>query len=610
MGTSLLLGGAMAGVAKMAAAAMPVFALGVMFGEKRANGPPALKPGASSVAPETLDGQKPVDYVVVLNSAKKGFTADQHLSWVDEKARNSVALYAKTTQSMLAQIEDAGVSTQGLFDRGAAPIATYKRINAVTLRVDASRAPALKQWLESQGHAVYDNTQRKIIPPMPLDPESADPTARGAVGMAENLTISKADGVHKIATQRFGAPDMGLLGRLWRKITGQKPAQPSIGVIDTGADTSHKLLKRVKELKNATSGPNVDDNGHGSWVTSMVLNFAPWLKSVTHYKTFVDGGATLDDILKALTMSANDGNLVISNSWGSDDGDPKSPDSVLVEKLASEGHIMVFAAGNSGSRPNTIGSPAIVQYKDAKTGAIRVPAVAAAGRDKKIAYFSSRGPGSPTTKGDPKLAAHRPDLTAIGYNADGAWPANLGPDRTDPSYGPVKAISGTSMSTPAVAGAIALLAMMFGVTTRGEKLDAVVVAVMNTLEKTGQSRDAEGEGFLNVDAAYKALEAKFGTPATGLRRLKLRLAGDAAFRAVPANARAEYYGLLQSKKNFDARRSEFLSGKRKYDQDLDVLMDQMFEQDQTRMRQLEKSYPALLKLNTARGRWWRTLVAE
>ena len=84
-------------------------------------------------------------------------------------------------------------------------------------------------------------------------------------------------------------------------------------------------------------------------------------------------------------------------------------------------------------------------------------------------------------------------------------------DRVDGEKGPVKAISGTSMSTPGVAGALALLAMMFGVTEKGEKLDAIVNAVMATLEKTGQGADNEGEGFLNVDAAYQKLQAQFST---------------------------------------------------------------------------------------------------
>ena len=63
------------------------------------------------------------------------------------------------------------------------------------------------------------------------------------------------------------------------------------------------------------------------------------------------------------------------------------------------------------------------------------------------------------------------------------------------------------MSTPSIAGALAVLCMLFGVTAKGEKLDAVVNAVMSTLEKTGQGQENEGDGFLNVEAAFKALEA-------------------------------------------------------------------------------------------------------
>ncbi|MBI3565164.1 MAG: S8 family serine peptidase, partial [Elusimicrobia bacterium] len=366
----------------------------------------------------------------------------------------------------------------------------------------------------------------------PIVPEDADPTVRNAVSMAENLKITGADRVQAVAQKRFGAPEMNP----WRRfkaalgLAPEEAPQPLIAVVDSGADVTHPLLKRVKEVKNATSGENVDDIGHGSWVTSMVLNYAPWAKNVTHYKTFLNGGATLDDILKALTMAANDGNLVISNSWGSDDGDPTSPDSVLVQKLASEGHIMVFAAGNAGPGANTVGSPAIIQYKDAQTGAIRVLAVAASDRNKKVAFFSSRGPGSPKTKGKDGFA-HRPDLMGVGYNTDGAWPAALGDaDRTDPVAGPIKAISGTSMSTPSIAGALALLMIVFGVTAKGARLDAVVNAVMSTLEKTGKnSADEEGQGFIDVEAAYELLYKQFDpgqTPPTAVLRYR-QLKADA-----------------------------------------------------------------------------------
>jgi subtilisin family serine protease len=444
----------------------------------------------------------------MFGQSAKPLSTDAHLSLVDLSRPNAVSYYARTQQNMLTQIDSAGLEAETLAAYNATPIATYARINAATIRVEAGRSAEFRQLMESRGFKVYDNTRRKIVEPVPVKPEDMDPAARGAISMDENLRITKADSVQALAKKAWGAPELGAVGRILLKFLGVDIPQPAIGVIDTGADLDHPLLKRVKALVNATSGPNRDDNGHGSWVTSMILNYAPWLKNLTHYKVFTaDGGATLDDILKALTMAGNDGNLVISNSWGDDQGDPQGPDAQLVRKLAQEGHIMVFAAGNAGPGANTIGAPAIVQYKDAKTGAVRVAAVAATDRSKKVAYFSSRGPGSPKTADDPDYKDQRPDLSAPGYNTDGAWPTDKEgeADRVDPVLGPIKAISGTSMATPAVAGAIALLAQVFGVTSIGEKLDAVVNGVMASLVKTGQSQDAEGQGFIDLDAAFKAI---------------------------------------------------------------------------------------------------------
>jgi hypothetical protein len=62
------------------------------------------------------------------------------------------------------------------------------------------------------------------------------------------------------------------------------------------------------------------------------------------------------------------------------------------------------------------------------------------------------------------------------------------------------------MSTPKVAGTLALLAQLFGVTTVGEKLDAIVNAVMKTLvNPLNQGKDDVGEGFSAAYAAYQEL---------------------------------------------------------------------------------------------------------
>jgi Zn-dependent protease len=533
--THLLIGFSIAATgAQLASAALPaIAAMGMAIGSLKTPAgvgqlAAAAPPSGPVVPGEAAAGGagRPVDLVVMF-APRRSISKDLHLTSADSRSVNYVQAYEGLQRGLLAELTSVGVSPETLASYNASPIASYRRINAATIRVDASKAAEFEAALTAAGHKVYPNDRRRIVIPRPILPEDADPTSRNPIGMAENLKITKADAVQAILTKRFGAPDMNpwqkALRAVSRALGAQEAPQPLIGVVDSGADTTHPLLKRVKEVKNETAGQNIDDIGHGSWVTSMVLNYAPWLKNVTHYKTFEGGGANLDDILKSLTAAANDGNLVISNSWGSDDGDPQSPDSVLVQKLASEGHVLVFAAGNAGPGANTIGSPAIVQYKDATTGAIRVVAVAATDRNKKIASFSSRGPGSPKTVGQTGLA-ERPNLSALGFNTEGAWPAALGDaDRTDPTLGAIKAISGTSMSTPSVAGALALLLIAFGVTAKGDKLDAVVNAVMSTLVKTGQSADAEGEGFINVEAAYETLYKQFnpgGVPPTAIARYR------------------------------------------------------------------------------------------
>lgn len=566
----------------LASAALPaVAALGLMIGQVRQLGPPLLNPGKPAAVEDV--GSKPTELIVKLSDrAPARLTKDVHLSNVDLARRGGTALYAKTQQDMLAELAAAGLPAEALASYGATPIATYRRVNMTTLRVDAARAGELRAALEAAGHEVHENKRRKIIQPVPNDPQGADPAMRKPVTMPEVLALTKTEAVHKIAAELWGAPEKAR--SLLKRLLGKAPAQTPIAVIDSGAKVEHPLLKFVKKVVNVTSGENKDDIGHGSWVTSMVLNFAPWNRNLTHYKTFVDGGATTDDILKALTAAGNDGNLVISNSWGSDDGDPKGPDSQLVLQLAKEGHVLVFAAGNAGPGANTIGSPAVV-YFDAGQDALRVVSVAAAGRDKVVSRFSSRGEKSPATKDDPSQAP-RPDALAIGANVEGAWPDELGPDRVDSEKGPLKAISGTSMSTPDVAGAIALLCMLFGVTTKGERLDAVVRAVIQSLEPTGQGHAAEGRGFLNVEGAYRLLEKALGSPA-----------------GAPAWAFAERARLEKAEAEYQKHRRDLLYERSFYNDDVDPILQRRADERKERLAELEAAYPAL-----KRGWWWKTFL--
>lgn len=571
-----------------------VAAAGLLVSSVLPKAPTALNPD-KPVPVEAAQGPASSELIVVFK--KPAISSFEHLSLVDVSAADGVARYAQTQQNMLVQLSRAGLPEDELAKYNATPVATYDRINAATIRLDAARADELAAELRARGDLVFPNKKRKIVIPVPVDPQSDEPASRNPVTMDETLRLTGADAALDAARKRWGEPGAGGLKARLRRLLGDKPPQPKLAVIDSGADTTHPLLKNVATV-NVTSGENKDDIGHGSWVTSMVLNYAKWSRNLTHYKTFVDGSASTDDILKALNAAANDGNLVISNSWGDDEGDPNGPDSLLVRKLAEEGRVLVFAAGNAGPGADTIGAPAIVTYKDPKTGAIRVLSVAAADRNKKIAYFSSRGPGSPTTKKLPDYP-HRPDLTAVGYNVEGAWPGYLDYDRVDAKEGTVKAISGTSMSTPDVAGAISLLATLFNVTSVGPRLDAVVNAVMEALEKTGQSPDAQGQGFLNVGAAYAALEKALGPVApVGLRRAFGRFA-DAAM--IPRAAVAEYASLRKAE-NQDA---EFLSLMRRVGISAKPFIAERAQETarrRARMQALEALFPGLRDRVKLRGK--------
>ncbi|MBI3288190.1 MAG: S8 family serine peptidase [Elusimicrobia bacterium] len=512
----LSLAGATTGV-HLASAFLPaIAAAGLVLGQIN-----AAPPSAAGAPPSPTAEPAPVDLVVMFGEERNVFS-DVHIANVDVSLAGSAQRHAELRRSMRAQLAAAGLDVETQDAYQVTPRATYALINTATIRVGATKAAELEKLLAARGFAVFPNAKRDIIRPIVVRPEDLDPNARRPVTMDENLKIIRADAVHAVGKKMWGDPEMGFWKRQLARFFKLTPVQPRWAVIDSGVATEHPLLKRVLKVENNTSGENVDDIGHGSWVHSTFLHVAPWARNTIHYKTFLDGSATVDDILRSLAQSVSDGAIGMSNSWGDEEGDPNSPDSVMIKKLAALGVISANAAGNSGPRKNTMGAPGINDYP-APNGAPRVLSIPAADRDMKIADFSSR-PLSPKTAKLPGYPLKPTGPAAVGVNVEGAWREALGDaDRVDPKNGPVKAISGTSMSTPAVAGAIMMLAMMFGVSERGEKLDMIVAGVMATLRKTNQGRDAEGEGFLDLTAAYEHLYKQFhpeGIPPTAVLRYR------------------------------------------------------------------------------------------
>ncbi|MFC4014766.1 S8 family serine peptidase [Nonomuraea purpurea] len=336
---------------------------------------------------------------------------------------------------------------------------TLRSVNARTLRADKDALPTL--W------------------------NAGEPRLRD--GLAKIWLDGKVTASLEHSVPQVGAP------QAWQD--GYDGKGVKVAVLDTGIDETHPdVAGKVTLTRNFTDDASAkDEHGHGTHVAATVAGtgaasnglrkgVAPGAELVIGKVLNAAGSGTESQVLAGMEWAAKEsGADVINMSLGGGPTDGTDPLSTAVDRLTREtGHLFVVAAGNEGA-DYSVGSPG------AATSALTVGAVD--GNDA-LASFSSRGP-----RLDEAL---KPDITAPGVNITAARAAGTGLGTpVDERY---TKLSGTSMATPHVAGAAAILAQRHPEWKAGQLKDALVSTARTV---AGQSPYEQGGGRLDVPRALR-----------------------------------------------------------------------------------------------------------
>ncbi|MGW3658566.1 S8 family serine peptidase [Streptomyces sp. NPDC005151] len=319
-------------------------------------------------------------------------------------------------------------------------IATYPASKARTLPAAPRGAETVRQLDSIHGVALKaDKDAARSF----WNDIARTPTARSLDnGIAKLWLDGRAEASLKDSVPQVNAP------QAWAE--GYDGKGTKVAVLDTGIDPTHPDVKdRILDSKSFVPGEEVlDKNGHGTHVASTIAGsgaasdgvnkgVAPGADLIIGKVLSNEGSGADSGIIAAMEWAKAEGADVVSMSLGSsipDDG--TDPMSQAVDTLSADGGpLFVIAAGNAYGA-GTIGSPG---------SADKALTVAAVDKQDGRADFSSMGPLT-------RSYGLKPDLSAPGVNI------NAAASQAVPGIsGMYQEMSGTSMATPHVAGAAAIL---------------------------------------------------------------------------------------------------------------------------------------------------------
>jgi major intracellular serine protease len=277
--------------------------------------------------------------------------------------------------------------------------------------------------------------------------------------------------------------------KLWKN--GEKGEGIVVAVLDTGIDRNHPdLVESIIDGRNFTDEGDESDytdrNGHGTHVAGTIAAFengkgvvgvAPMAKLLVCKVLDANGSGSYQSIIEGIRYATNwigskgERVRVINMSLGGSENDNELEAAIL--EACAKGIVVAVASGNEGDNDEETleyGYPAL--YNECIT-------VAACDENKKLAYFSNN--------------SLQVDCIAAGVNVNSTY-----------LNGQYAKLSGTSMATPHIAGALALIISLgekqFRRTLEQAEIYALLVKCSTSL---GYEPSSEGHGLVRLSLMYK-----------------------------------------------------------------------------------------------------------
>ena len=305
----------------------------------------------------------------------------------------------------------------------------------------------------------------------------------------------------------------------WAHQNGYYGEDVCVAILDTGISLHGDFLdngenKRILAFKDILNNRTeiYDDNGHGTHVAGIVggsgalskgryCGVAPRCKFVIVKVLNYKGDGNISDVLAGLQWVIDNQkkyNIRIVNiSVGTSNKETVDENSLLVKAVDAvwnHGMVVVVAAGNNGPGPMSISTPGIsrkVITVGSSDDNIQVELMG-----NKVTDYSGRGPTCACIK--------KPDIVAPGSNIVSCNATkNFSKFRSTPffknDYMLYTVKSGTSMATPIVSGAIALLLGAYPEMTNRD----VKMKLRESAKDLGYGWEKQGWGLLNIPALLK-----------------------------------------------------------------------------------------------------------